>query len=163
MRNQPINPRVSAFLGRRVDRRRVLRGGVMLGLGVPAMAGLLRSPVTLGAEESVVVGTQEVIVPPDAEGRPQFSLPLQLLGDPYRWLENPDDPEVIAYLDAENAYTETMMTPTEGLHATLYEELTERIKLTNTTVPTPWGGYLYYQRTEEGKDYEIICRRAGSM
>jgi oligopeptidase B len=163
MRNQPFNPRVSAFLGRRVDRRRVLRGGVMLGLGVPAMAGLLRSPVTLGAEESVVVGTQEVIVPPDAEGRPQFSLPLQLWGDPYRWLENPDDPEVMAYLEAENDYAAAMMAPTEDLQEVLYRELTERIKQTDTSVPTPWHGYLYYWRTEEGKDYEILCRRAGSM
>jgi oligopeptidase B len=163
MRNQPINPRISAFLGRRVDRRRVLREGIMLGLGVPAMAGLLRSPVALGAEESVVAGTQEAIVPPDATRRPQFSLPLQLSDDPYRWLENPDDPEVIAYLEAENAYTTAMLAPTQDLQEILYRELTERTNRTDTSVPTPWRGYLYYWRIEEDKDYGILCRKRGSM
>ena len=56
-----------------------------------------------------------------------------------------------------------MMVPTEGLQEVLYREMTERIKQTDTTIPMPWHGYLDDQRTEEGKDYEIICRRAGSM
>ena len=88
---------------------------------------------------------------------------MQLWGDPYRWLENSDDPEVIAYLEAENAYTAAMMIPTRGLQATLYEEITGRFKQTDTTLPTLWHGYLYYERTEEGKDYEIVCRKRGSM
>ena len=163
MRDQPITPRPSSLLRRRVDRRQVLRGGAMLGLGVPAMASLLRASVTLGAEESVVVGTQEVIVPPDAEGRPQFSLPLQLSDDPYRWLENPDDPEVIAYLKAENTYSAAMLAPTQDLQEILYRELTERTNRTDTSVPTPWHGYLYYWRIEEDNDYGILCRKRGSM
>src|SRR3954447_21829259 len=130
MHNQPINPRLSGFLRRPVDRRRVLRGGLLLGLGAPAMARRLRTSVALGAEESATVGTREALVPPDAERRPQFSLPLQLWGDPYRWLENPDDPEVMAYLEAENAYTAAMMAPTEDLQEILYREMTERIKQT---------------------------------
>ena len=73
----------------------------MLGLGGPAIARLLRTSVALGAQESAAVGGQEALVPPAAARRPQFSLPLQLWGDPYRWLENLDDPEVIAYLEDE--------------------------------------------------------------
>ena len=163
MRDQPITPRPSSLLRRRVDRRQVLRGGAMLGLGVPAMASLLRASVTLGAQESAAAGTPEALVPPDAARRPQFSLPLQLSDDPYRWLENPDDPEVIAYLKAENTYSAAMLAPTQDLQEILYRELTERTNRTDTSVPTPWHGYLYYWRIEEDNDYGILCRKRGSM
>jgi oligopeptidase B len=98
--------------------------------------------------------------PPDAPRRPHiYTTPLGPDVDPYRWLEDPDDPEVIAYLEAENAYTEAIMAPTTELQEALYQELTSRIQQTDSGVPTPWRGYLYYTRTEEGKDYAIFCRR----
>ena len=62
---------------------------LMLGLGGPAMARLLRASVTLGAQESAAVDRPEALVPPDAARRPRVSLPLQLWDDPYRWLQNP--------------------------------------------------------------------------
>lgn len=81
--------------------------------------------------------------------------------DPYAWLKTKDDPEVIVFLEAENAYTETEMAPTEALQKTLYEEMIGRIQETDLSVPVRIDGYLYYSRTEEGRQYPIFCRKAG--
>jgi len=82
--------------------------------------------------------------------------------DPYAWLRERDNPEVIAYLEAENAYTAAMMKHTEPLQAALYEEMLARIKEDDASVPVPRGAYLYYSRTEKGKAYPIYCRRRGA-
>jgi oligopeptidase B len=79
--------------------------------------------------------------------------------DNYYWLRDKKNPEVTAYLEAENAYTATVVKPTEPLQATLYQEMLARIKQTDLTVPYRKGGYVYYSRTEEGKQYPIQCRR----
>ncbi|NJO38516.1 MAG: S9 family peptidase [Rhizobiales bacterium] len=81
--------------------------------------------------------------------------------DPYAWLKNKDDPEVIAYLEAENAYTEQQMAPTEALQRTLFDEMVGRIQETDLSVPVRIDAYLYYSRTEEGRQYPIYCRKAG--
>jgi len=73
------------------------------------------------------------------------------------------DPEVIAYLESENAYTESVMKPTEEFQAALYKEILGRIKQTDLSVPYKYGEYWYYTRTEEGKQYPVYCRRHGSM
>src|SRR5688572_7106398 len=122
MSTNAVEARMNALLGRPLARRRFLRGAAAVGLGVPSMARLLRTPAALGAQESAGVRVQETPNPPGAPRRSEVSLPLQLWGDPYRWLENPDDPEVIAYLEAENAYTAAMMAPSAGLQETLYAE-----------------------------------------
>ncbi|MEZ5930762.1 MAG: S9 family peptidase [Alphaproteobacteria bacterium] len=82
--------------------------------------------------------------------------------DPYAWLKTKDDPEVIAYLEAENAYTDQAMAPTEALQRTLYEEMVGRIQETDLSVPVRIDSYLYYTRTEQGRQYPIYCRKAGS-
>ena len=82
--------------------------------------------------------------------------------DPYAWLRERDNLEVIAYLEAENAYTAAMMKHTEPLQAALYEEMLARIKEDDASVPVPRGAYLYYSRTEKGKAYPIYCRRRGA-
>jgi oligopeptidase B len=82
--------------------------------------------------------------------------------DEYRWLRDRSDPDVLAYLEAENAYAETYMKPTEGLQERLYKEMVGRIQETDLTVPYRKGGFYYYARTQEGKQYPILCRRAGS-
>ena len=79
--------------------------------------------------------------------------------DDYRWLQDKTDPEVIAYLNAENAYTKEIMAPTEALQKSLYDELLGRIQETDLSVPYPQGQWLYFSRTEEGKQYPIHCRR----
>jgi oligopeptidase B len=83
--------------------------------------------------------------------------------DPYYWLREKANPEVVRYLEAENAYTEAMTREIKPLEETLYKEMLGRIKQTDLSVPVRRGGYLYYSRTEEGKQYPIQCRRKGGM
>ena len=82
--------------------------------------------------------------------------------DDYHWLRGKDDPEVTTYLKAENAYTDAVMEPTAKLQETLYREILARIKEDDSTVPYRRDGYLYYTRTEKGKQYPIHCRKAGT-
>ncbi|MEM8950311.1 MAG: S9 family peptidase [Pseudomonadota bacterium] len=81
--------------------------------------------------------------------------------DDYAWLKTKDDLEVIAYLEAENAYTEHEMAHTEALQQTLYKEMVGRIQETDLSVPVRIDSYLYYSRTEEGRQYPIYCRKPG--
>ena len=83
--------------------------------------------------------------------------------DDYFWLRRKDDPQVRAYLDSENAYTDSLMKPTEPLQEKLYSEMLGRIKETDLTVPYRKGAFLYYSRTEKGKQYPIHCRREGTL
>src|SRR5664279_713799 len=101
---------------------------------------------------------------PHAEPRPVTVVHHgEPLVDEFAWLRRRDDPAVLAYLDAENAYAEVILAPTRGLREVLYREMLGRIKETDLTVPVRRDGYWYYTRTEEGKQYPIHCRRAGSM
>jgi len=79
--------------------------------------------------------------------------------DEYFWLRDREDPEVLAYLEAENRYTEAVMRPTEPLQERLFAEMRGRIKETDLSVPERIDGWLYYHRTEEGAQYPIYCRR----
>ncbi len=83
--------------------------------------------------------------------------------DYYAWMRDREDPDVIAYLEAENAYTDAVMEHTKGLQDSLYKEIVGRIKETDLSVPYRKGDYFYYWRSEEGKDYRIFCRKAGSL
>ena len=83
--------------------------------------------------------------------------------DNYFWLRDRSDPDTIPYLEAENAYTKTMMRHTEELQASLYAEMLSHIKQTDLTVPVKRDEYFYYTRTEEGKQYRIYCRKSGSL
>ena len=83
--------------------------------------------------------------------------------DNYFWLRDKPNPEVRAYLEAENAYTDAVMKPTEAFQKKLYGEMLGRIKETDEEVPYREGDYFYYTRTEAGKQYGIRCRRKGSM
>jgi oligopeptidase B len=81
------------------------------------------------------------------------------LCDDYHWLREKDDPQVRAYLEAENAYTAAVMRPTEKFQDALYHEMLARIKETDMGVPYRYGPYEYYSRTQAGDDYPIYCRR----
>jgi oligopeptidase B len=83
--------------------------------------------------------------------------------DDYAWLRKKDDPEVIAYLNEENAYTEAVMKPTEGLQKELYDEMLARIQEDDSRPPVKRDDWYYYARTEKGKAYPIYCRRHGSL
>ena len=83
--------------------------------------------------------------------------------DNYFWLKERDNPEVIAYLEAENAYTEAAMAHTADLREALFEEIKGRIKQDDASVPYKRGDFFYYRRYEEGKEYPIYCRKKGSL
>ena len=81
------------------------------------------------------------------------------LTDDYGWLTTKDAPEVLDYLNAENAYTAQAMRGTEALQAELYKEMLSHIQETDESVPYPDHGFLYFTRTLEGSQYPIQCRR----
>jgi oligopeptidase B len=80
--------------------------------------------------------------------------------DDYAWLRQKENPEVIAYLQAENVYTDAVLKPTAGLQERLYQEMLGRILQTDLSVPYRLRGYDYFARTEEGKQYAMHCRRS---
>jgi oligopeptidase B len=105
-----------------------------------------------------------VPAPPIAKKVPKVTeVNGQKLMDDYFWLRDKPNPDVKAYLDAENVYTDAVMKPTEPFQKKLYDELLGRIKETDVDVPYQYGDFFYYSRTESGKQYPIRCRRKGSM
>ena len=102
--------------------------------------------------------------PPIAKIEPSsVTLHGEVRTDLYAWLRDRANPEVIAYLEAENAYTAAMMRPTEPLQEALYSEMLGRIKEDDTEVPVRRDDWLYYSRTEQGKAYPIYCRRKDTL
>jgi oligopeptidase B len=102
--------------------------------------------------------------PPFARRRPRvLSAHGDRRVDPYYWLREKDNPEVIAYLEAENSYTDALMAPTIPLQERLYREIVGRIQETDYSAPTLHKGWWTYVRTVEGLDYEIYCRRRATM
>jgi oligopeptidase B len=81
--------------------------------------------------------------------------------DDYFWLREKSNPEVIQYLEAENAYTEAMTKDLKPFQEALYQEMLGHIKQTDLSVPQRRGEFFYYSRTEEGKQYPIQCRKKG--
>jgi oligopeptidase B len=84
------------------------------------------------------------------------------LVDDYFWLREKTNPAVMSHLKAEEAYTDAVMKPTAPLQEKLYNEMLSHIKQTDKNVPYRYGNYFYYSRTEEGKQYPILCRKKGS-
>jgi oligopeptidase B len=78
--------------------------------------------------------------------------------DDYEWLRDKESPDVIAYLEAENAYTEARTAPLSGLQEQIFTEIRSRTQETDLSVPTRLGGYWYFVRTIEGKQYGVQCR-----
>ena len=105
-----------------------------------------------------------LIQPPVARAVPKV---VTVHGDPrvdnYFWLRDRENPETIAYLEAENRYTVAVMKPTEELQAKLYAEVLGRIQQTDLTVPGRRDDYFYYSRTVEGQQYSIFCRKHKSL
>ncbi len=80
--------------------------------------------------------------------------------DEYAWLADKEDPDTIPYLTAENAYTEAMTAGQAGLRETIFAEIKGRTQETDLSVPARKGGWWYYTRTVEGRQYPVHCRRA---
>lgn len=85
------------------------------------------------------------------------------LVDHYGWLRSRDSAEVRAHLEAENAYTDSVLAPSAELRKRLYDEILGRIKETDSSAPYRRSGFWYYTRTEKGRQYPIWCRRRGTM
>ncbi len=84
------------------------------------------------------------------------------LADAYAWLREKENPEVTAYLEAENHYAEAVMAPQANLREQLYNEMLSHMKQTDVSVPFRDGGWWYYTRTQEGLQYAIHCRKPGT-
>lgn len=83
--------------------------------------------------------------------------------DNYFWLKEKQNSQVIDYINAENAYTETVMASTKELQQKIYDEILGRIKEDDESYPSFKDGYWYYSRSTKGKQYSTYCRRKGTM
>jgi oligopeptidase B len=114
--------------------------------------------------EMYAADTAPLPAPPVAKKVPKVTeINGRKLVDNYFWLRDKQNPEVKAYLEAENAYTDAVLKPTAPLQKKLYDEMLGRIKETDVDVPYKEGNYFYYSRTEAGKQYQIRCRKKGSL
>lgn len=127
----------------------------------PALCLLVASPMTSN------VHAAPALTPPDAEKHPHtVKAPFGATrSDDYYWLRDDkrEDTKMLAYLNAENAYTDQVVAPLKPMEDTLYKEIVARIKQDDASVPSRDRGYWYYTRFETGKDYPIQARRKGSM
>ena len=98
--------------------------------------------------------------PPDAKiNNKELTAHDDIRVDPYYWMNDREDPEVIQYLEEENAYTQEVLAPTKKLQKDLFTEMKGRIKEDDSSVPYFLNGYWYIQRYETGKDYPIYTRK----
>ena len=86
-----------------------------------------------------------------------------VLADDYGWLRDRNNPEVQRYLEAENSYAERATADEKPLADTLYRETLSHIKQSDTSIPYRKNGYWYYSRIEQGKQYQVLCRKKGSL
>lgn len=126
---------------------------------------MLRLPILVALSVALTAGPVAAqSTPPMAKRVPKVdTLHGEVLKDPYYWLREKSNPEVLRYLEAENAWTAEHMRHTEALQDTIYREMLGRIKETDLSVPYRDGGYWYYSRTEQGKSYPIYCRKRGTL
>jgi len=107
---------------------------------------------------------KQEVQPPIAKKTPKaFTIHNDTRSDNYYWLNDKENPEVINYLNAENAYTKQAMQHTEDFQKDLYEEMKGRIKEDDTSVPYKLNGYWYIIRFEKGNDYPIYARKKESL
>ena len=118
----------------------------------------------------VVILTQCTMTEQNATGEPLAkSVPFEMTAhgdtrvDEYYWMRDRENPEVIAYLNEENAYREKIMKATEPLQERLYEEIVARIKKDDSSVPYELDGYFYYTRFNADSEYPLYCRKEGSL
>ena len=104
------------------------------------------------------------MLPPTAPQKAySYEIHGDTISDPYFWLREKDNPEVVQYLEAENAYTETVLAEYAEVREQLYQELKSRIKEDDSSVPAKSDNYYYYSRVEAGKQYNIYCRKKDSL
>jgi oligopeptidase B len=108
--------------------------------------------------------TSDAGTPPVAAVKPRVTVAHgETRIDPYYWLREKDDPEVLRYLEAENRHTAAVMRHTEPLQERLFQEMRCRLREDDLSVPESWDGFYYYTRTETGRQYPIFCRKRESL
>ena len=117
---------------------------LMITIALPTLADVAQPPVAKRIPKTITLHGDERV-------------------DEYGWLRDKKSPETFRYLEAENAYADAVMKPTEGLQKRLYDEILGRIKQTDINVPYRKKGFFYYTRTVEGKQYPIYARKKGSL
>jgi len=128
------------------------------------IATLLISSIFAGCNQKNEKQSMSKPIPPKAEKiEKQLTHHGDTRIDNYYWLNDREDPKVIDYLEAENAYTDTIMKHTEKFQEKIYDEIVGRIKQTDESVPYKDNGYWYYTRFEEGQEYPIYCRKKESL
>ncbi|MEN6589614.1 MAG: S9 family peptidase, partial [Proteiniphilum sp.] len=129
-----------------------------------SVAALLFASCNMNKEKVNILKQSDFPAPPVAEVLPDTFVNFgQQRIDNYYWLKDKNNPKVIDYLQAENAYTDTVMSATQALQQKIYDEILGRIKEDDESYPSFKDGYFYYSRTEKGKQYPAYCRRKGSM
>lgn len=129
----------------------------------PGSAATAAGPTSLMAADAVP--SAAVVTPPVAT-RKDHTITTKFgvsRIDPYYWLNQKEDPEVLAYLKAENAYAEAQLAPLEALQTEVYDELKARFSAEDIEVPYAKDGYFYQTRYDAGADYPIVARRKGSL
>ncbi len=125
---------------------------------------LLFALLISGMSEIISQENESMTKPPIAKRvEKKLSIHGDTRTDYYFWLNQREDPEVIAYLETENKYTEKKLKHTEEFQKKLYDEMISRIKQDDQSVPYIDNGYYYYSRYEVGKEYPIYCRKKGSL
>lgn len=125
---------------------------------VPLELNLAQAPLAADAQRAPAM--PPVPAPPVAPVKPHVDARHgDIRPDEYRWLRERDNPEVLAYLTAENEYTRQVMQHTEPLQEQLYQELVGRIQETDLSVPERMDTWLYYTRIEAGRQYPLFCRK----
>ena len=98
---------------------------------------------------------------------PKIPFPITVHGhtriDDYYWMREKENPAVIQYLEAENSFCDLALEPVKELRETLFNEIKNRIKQTDMSVPYKLDDYFYYSRFEEGKEYSFQCRKPKSL
>jgi oligopeptidase B len=140
------------------------RGTIMKALSVAAVLPLLAfSSFGCGAPEEVVAPAAGVSPPVAKKVPKELTAHDDTRIDDYYWLNERENPEVIEYLEAENAYKEAVLGHTNDFQEKLFNEIVGRIKQTDMSVPYKDQGYYHYTRYEEGGEYPIYCRKKGTL
>jgi len=117
------------------------------------------------AAVSVLAQAQTPPAPPTVAQKPYTVKGLHDRIDPYYWLRDDTrkNPDMLAYLKAENAYADAVLAPTKPLQETLFKEIVGHIKQDDSSVPARERGYWYYTRFQAGQDYPVLARKAGTL
>src|SRR5436305_2054765 len=114
---------------------------------------------------SAALQAQTAPAPPTVPQRPYSVKGPQERNDPYYWLRDDTrkNPDMLAYLKAENAYADSVLAPTKPLQERLFNDIVSHIKQDDSSVPVRDRGYWYYTRFETGKDYPFFARKPGTL